>query len=80
MTQSQDEANATRGFIAALSPPTIHGSRGNTVWDLTEYAFLEPEEAPTTVHPSLWRQARLNMHHGLFQIHDSAEQAAGSFV
>ncbi len=77
MTDDQDQTNATRGFIAALSPATITGERGNTVWDLTAYEFLAPEEAPLTVHPSLWRQARLNMHHGLFRIHDSIYQVRG---
>ncbi len=30
--------------------------------------FLAGEEAPPTVNPSLWRQSRLNMHHGLFEV------------
>ena len=32
---------------------------------------------PTTVNPSLWRQARLNMHHGLFQVTDRIYQVRG---
>jgi alkyl sulfatase BDS1-like metallo-beta-lactamase superfamily hydrolase len=34
---------------------------GRAVWNLGPYAFLENETAPSTVNPSLWRQARLNI-------------------
>src|SRR5262249_56578459 len=42
-----------------------------------DYAFLAHEEAPETVNPSLWRQARLNMHNGLFQVRDRIYQVRG---
>ena len=32
---------------------------------------------PHTVHPSLWRQARLNSVHGLFQVCDGIFQVRG---
>src|SRR3546814_9825879 len=32
------------------------------------YAFLNTDKAPDTVNPSLWRQARLNAIHGLFEV------------
>ena len=50
---------------------------GRAVWDLTQYAFLDREEAPPTVNPSLWRQARLNMLHGLFKVADRIYQVRG---
>jgi alkyl sulfatase BDS1-like metallo-beta-lactamase superfamily hydrolase len=68
---------AKRGFVARLDEPVIRNARGRTVWDLTDYAFLEPEQAPSTVNPSLWRQARLNMLHGLFRIHERIYQVRG---
>ena len=68
---------ATRGFIARLDPPIIRNASGREVWNLEPYAFLEAEEPPATVHSSLWRQARLNMIHGLFQIHERIYQVRG---
>ena len=39
------------------------------------HAFVtESEEAPDSVHPSLWRQARLNKHHGLFEVAEGVWQ------
>ena len=35
------------------------------------------ETAPDTVHPSLWRQARLNMYHGLFKVTERIYQVRG---
>jgi alkyl sulfatase BDS1-like metallo-beta-lactamase superfamily hydrolase len=61
-------ADAACGFIATRPELVIAAEDGREVWDLTTYAFLDREEAPDTVNPSLWRQARLNMHHGLFEV------------
>src|SRR5439155_24077746 len=44
---------------------------------LRDYAFLSGPDAPPTVNPSLWRQARLNMHHGLFRVNDRIYQIRG---
>ena len=71
-----DEASR-RGFIASLEKPVIKGEDGRAVWDLTDYAFLSSEEAPVTVNPSLWRQARLNMAHGLFKVTERLYQLRG---
>ena len=46
----------------------ITGKDGKIVWDRRPYAFLNSPEAPDTVNPSLWRQARLNAVHGLFEV------------
>src|SRR5262245_29312559 len=50
---------------------------GRVVWSLKEYGFLAAEQAPPTVNPSLWRQARLNMHHGLFRVTERLYQIRG---
>src|SRR5262249_56735383 len=55
----------------------IANETGRVVWSLKEYGFLAEEEAPPTVNPSLWRQARLNMHHGLFRVTDRLYQVRG---
>ncbi|MEW6555280.1 MAG: alkyl sulfatase dimerization domain-containing protein [Actinomycetota bacterium] len=73
----QDWEDAQRGFIASLDPPLIKDDGGRPVWDLDGYAFLREEDAPPSVNPSLWRQARLNMHHGLFKVTDHIYQVRG---
>ena len=44
------------------------------------YAFMDafkPGESPDTVNPSLWRQAKLNNVHGLFEVVDDIYQVRG---
>ncbi len=67
--------DAKRGFIAA---PTgvVRDASGEVVWDFDAFDFLEGE-APPTVNPSLWRQARLNNHAGLFKVTDRIWQLRG---
>ncbi|PKP86188.1 MAG: MBL fold metallo-hydrolase [Alphaproteobacteria bacterium HGW-Alphaproteobacteria-17] len=64
----RDMANATRGKLAEIPGGVILDKEGKTVWDRRPYAFLDAAEAPDTVNPSLWRQARLNAVHGLFEV------------
>jgi len=72
-----DDEGSRRGFIAGLDEMVIKGKDGAAVWDLRDYAFLQREEAPATVNPSLWRQARLNMAAGLFKVTDRVYQVRG---
>lgn len=74
---TQDFADAKRGFIAAMPEVEIKNDRGRVVWSLRDYAFLSGETPPPSVNPSLWRQARLNMHAGLFQVTDRIYQVRG---
>ena len=64
----RDMANATRGKLAEIPGGVILDKDGKTVWDRRPYAFLDAKAAPDTVNPSLWRQARLNAVHGLFEV------------
>lgn len=64
----RDMANATRGKLAEIPEAVITGKDGKIVWDRRPYAFLNSAEAPDTVNPSLWRQARLDAVHGLFEV------------
>ena len=64
----RDMANATRGKLAEIPGGVIAGKDGKIVWDRRPYAFLDAAQAPDTVNPSLWRQARLNAVHGLFEV------------
>ncbi len=64
----RDEANVLRGKLTEIPGGVILGKDGKTVWDRRPYAFLDAKAAPDTVNPSLWRQARLNAVHGLFEV------------
>jgi alkyl sulfatase BDS1-like metallo-beta-lactamase superfamily hydrolase len=74
---TQDFEDARRGFLGTLPDVEIKNDKGRVVWSLKEYGFLSDEPAPPTVNPSLWRQARLNMSHGLFQVADRIYQIRG---
>ncbi|ETW98414.1 MAG: hypothetical protein ETSY1_18890, partial [Candidatus Entotheonella factor] len=74
---TQDFDDASRGFIASLPDVEIQNTQGRVIWSLREYAFLAHEAAPATVNPSLWRQARLNMNNGLYQVADRIYQVRG---
>src|SRR6266853_1659434 len=69
--------DASRGFIGTLENAKITSEAGRTVWSLEPYGFLSTEEAPPTVDPSLWRQSRLNMNHGLFEVVPGVYQVRG---
>lgn len=66
---------AKRGLIAK---PTgvIKGPDGKTLVDFAEYAFMDGE-MPATVHPSLWRHAKLNAQAGLFKVTEGIYQLRG---
>src|SRR5262245_64491932 len=74
---SGDFADAARGFLGTLPKVEVRGADGRVVYSLEDYAFLAAQAAPDTVNPSLWRQARLNMHNGLFQVTDRIFQVRG---
>jgi alkyl sulfatase BDS1-like metallo-beta-lactamase superfamily hydrolase len=75
----QDFEDAKRGLIEAPATLTIRNAKGNVVWDLEAYKkYIRPDApAPDTVNPSLWRNAQLNMHHGLFKVADRIYQVRG---
>ncbi len=67
---------ANRGRLAAPEPLVIEAEDGSTAWDMGDYAFVGGD-APDTVNPSLWRQAKLNGLHGLFEVVDGIYQVRG---
>lgn len=71
-----DFDNADRGFIGALSPCVITAADGRVVWDNDAYTFLDGP-APTSVHPSLWRQSILNAKQGLYEVVPGIYQVRG---
>lgn len=76
-----DFKDAHRGLLASLPDPAIiKNAEGTPVWDLSVYSFLgtsDQDDAPDTINPSLWRMAKLNMIHGLFEVVDGIYQARG---
>lgn len=75
-----DFADADRGFIAAQHPCVITAADGRVVWDNDIYSFLggsEYKQAPTTVHPSLWRQSTLTAKQGLYEVVEGIYQVRG---
>ena len=74
---TQDFDDARRGLVATLPEVEMKNDQGRVVWSLRDYAFLADEQAPPTVNPSLWRLARLNVIHGLFQVTDRIYQIRG---
>lgn len=71
-----DFAAADRGFIAALSPCVVKAADGRVVWDNDAYSFLSGP-APTSVHPSLWRQSSLTAKQGLYEVVPGIYQVRG---
>jgi alkyl sulfatase BDS1-like metallo-beta-lactamase superfamily hydrolase len=72
----QDFDFASRGYLGTLADPVIRRADGGPAMDLTAYDFLTGE-APDTVNPSLWRQARLLSKSGLFQVSETIWQVRG---
>jgi alkyl sulfatase BDS1-like metallo-beta-lactamase superfamily hydrolase len=72
-----DFTDASRGFIATLPEVVIYRNDGGVAWSLKEYEFLFSPAVPSTVNPSLWRQAQLNMNNGLFKVTDGIYQVRG---
>mgnify|MGYP000853333987 FL=1 len=73
---TRDFADADRGFIAALEPCVVKAADGRVVWDNDVYSFLSGD-APTTVHPSLWRQSALAAKQGLYEVVEGIYQVRG---
>src|SRR5947207_13584534 len=76
-SDTADFDDASRGFLGTLENARIVNAQGRVVWSLEPYGFLADETAPATVNPSLWRQSRLNMNHGLFEVVPGVYQVRG---
>jgi alkyl sulfatase BDS1-like metallo-beta-lactamase superfamily hydrolase len=71
-----DFENARRGLIGSRANPVIETDAGIEVWNLESFAF-ETGDSPDSVNPSLWRQAKLNSIHGLFEVVEGIYQVRG---
>jgi alkyl sulfatase BDS1-like metallo-beta-lactamase superfamily hydrolase len=64
----RDFAEARRGFIAAPPYRQIMATAGHVAWNIGSYDFLLAGDDFESIHPSLQRQAILNMEYGLFEV------------
>ncbi|MFO7589959.1 MAG: alkyl sulfatase dimerization domain-containing protein [Acidimicrobiia bacterium] len=64
----RDFDEARRGLVAAPSERRIVADDGKVVWDIGSYDFLLDGQTFESVHPSLQRQAVLNMEYGLYEV------------
>lgn len=71
-----DYEAARRGLVAAFEGE-VRNAEGKPIWNTHAYDFLQQQEAPDTVNPSLWRMAQLNANAGLFQVTDGLYQVRG---
>ena len=73
-----DFERVSRGLVAQHPTGIILDKQGRQVIDVNRYDFLSVgNPAPDTVHPSLWRHAQLNHHHGLFEVMEGVWQVRG---
>lgn len=68
-TDARDFDEAKKGFIAAPKYKQIMAEAGNVAWDMESYEWLlQDDKQFESIHPSLQRQAILNMAYGLFEV------------
>ena len=65
---NRDFEESQRGFIAEPDYRQITAANGRVVWDMNRYDFLLTGEEYNSIHPSLQRQATLNMNYGLYEV------------
>jgi len=64
----RDFDEAKKGFIAAPEYKQIMAEAGHVAWDMGSYEFLLTDKEYDSIHPSLQRQAVLNMAYGLYEV------------
>jgi len=64
----RDFDEAAKGFIAAPAYKQIMADAGQVAWDMGSYQWLLSGQDFASIHPSLQRQAVLNMGYGLYEV------------
>ena len=64
----RDFEEAKHGFVAAPPYKQIMAEAGNVAWDIGSYEFLLQGRDFDSIHPSLQRQAIVNMAYGLYEV------------
>jgi alkyl sulfatase BDS1-like metallo-beta-lactamase superfamily hydrolase len=66
-----------KGFIAAPDYTQIKADAGHVAWDMGRYEWLLEGKDFDSIHPSLQRQAILNMAYGLYEVIPGIYQVRG---
>ena len=74
---ARDFDEHVRGLIARPEFDQIMADAGNVAWDMGRYDWLLEGRDFDSIHPSLQRQAILNMNYGLYEIRDGIYQVRG---
>ena len=67
-SDKRDYDEAKKGFIAEPSYKQIMADAGQVAWDMGSYQWLLQGKDFPSIHPSLQRQAVLNMAYGLYEV------------
>lgn len=73
----RDLEEARRGFIAAPAYKVIEKDSGGVSWNFGRFDFLLEGKEFESIHPSLQRQAMLNMEYGLYEVVPGIYQVRG---
>ena len=76
LADTQDFEDASRGLVASDPNLVVLGRDGQPIWNVPSYGFVSGD-APASVNPSLWREAKLNGQHGLFEVTGGVHQLRG---
>lgn len=78
LSDKRDFEEAKKGFIAEPEYREIKAEAGHVAWDIGSYDWLLEEGKDfDSIHPSLQRQAILNMHYGLYEVIPGIYQVRG---
>ncbi len=67
-SDKRDFEEQKKGFIAAPDSMKIKADAGHVAWDIERYQFLAKGKDFDSIHPSLQRQAILNLNFGLYEV------------
>ncbi|OZG74118.1 alkyl/aryl-sulfatase [Hahella sp. CCB-MM4] len=70
----QDFQDSRRGLIARADPNVLRDDK--SIWNTQDFSFVAGD-APATVNPSLWRQAKLNNQAGIYEVTPGIYQVRG---
>ncbi len=76
-SDERDFEEQQRGFLAAPDYREIMADAGHVAWSMKKYEFLLENEDFDSIHPSLQRQALLNMNYGLYEVIPGIYQVRG---
>jgi len=68
LDDKRDFDESKRGFIAEPPYKQIMADAGHVAWDMGSYGWLLTGQDFASIHPSLQRQAVLNMAYGLYEV------------